>query len=1075
MAIKKGKQFRTTGLMLIACLSIADLINAQIKAPQITPLSPNAASLWKYAELPVNLYTGVPAISIPIYEIKTGSLTVPVSLTYHAGGIRYEEQASWVGLGWILNAGGVITRNVKGLADEKNEGLLNSITPINFSASSCDYTYFQNALDKHYDVQPDEFSYIVPGRTGRFVFKQGVQQPITIPYAPIKLGYTASGGFSNLSITDEGGTIYRFNESETTIGGSGAFVEDNYPSAWLMTQMQSPDLSRAINFSYVAGASAVQKSSKTDYIRVIDDVGGSAHQNSICYPPPTPSIQAPVTSILNFSTTVKYLSQITFDNGKIEFIQSSTNRTDIASNQKMLEYIRIYSLYNGSYTLIKSYRFFYSYFKKLNNITLQDYKLKLDSVQVLGSDASVQERFSFQYQTTTFSGNLNNSNDVNAQDWWGFYNGKTGNTNLVPQQTINFLNGTTTQIQIGGADRSVDPVYMTEGVLKRITYPTGGYTEFEFETHQFNESGLKYAGGLRVKKITTLASANDLPMIRTFKYGPAGNGYGNRVFLNYMGYYVAEDKYFCTQSLSFPSNLKYTERIYNSVSSMQIDGFDGSPVVYPYVTEYRGTEVTNNGRTEYIYDNGTVTGDNIYLPYSPVANMFQRQSNHYLRGYLTSQRVYSTANNKVSEMSTSYQTLHFIDTLAGQLIDKRFYHALEVPPGCWQDGSVYQYSYAVYPVRSGAVRPLKTIETIYDPNDPGRYVINESNYVYDANYIVPTEVNKIVRKLQTGYEEQITDYSKYPFSYSFTGAPSGTEAQGIKLLQDKNISTALIEKYTVRKYKDPTVWQTEIIGGTITTYKSDRVFPDKIWEIETTTPITSASFGTGSSIVSNAFSKNAAYKEKLSFNGYDPFGNVSQFNKMYDAANAYIWDYNNLSTVAEVLNADSNNIAYTSFEAQNPGKWTFSGTPSADATAPTGKRAYVLNGSNNITKTGLSSGTTYTVSYWIKTTSPLTITGTQGAAVAGRTLGLWKHYEHKITGVTSLTITGSVAIDELRLHPAGALMTTYTHEPLIGLSSTCDPVNRITYFEYDVAGRLRIVRDQDRNVIKTHAYKYKTP
>jgi hypothetical protein len=84
---------------------------------RIIPPSPNAASLGIFGEIPVSLYTGVPSISIPIYTIKSGDITVSLSLDYHASGIKVAQESSWVGLGWALNAGGVITRNVCGYDD----------------------------------------------------------------------------------------------------------------------------------------------------------------------------------------------------------------------------------------------------------------------------------------------------------------------------------------------------------------------------------------------------------------------------------------------------------------------------------------------------------------------------------------------------------------------------------------------------------------------------------------------------------------------------------------------------------------------------------------------------------------------------------------------------------------------------------------------------------------------------------------------------------------------------------------------------------------------------------------------
>ena len=80
--------------------------------------SPTAASLGKYGDFPVSYNTGLPQISIPIYTVKAGSLSLPISLSYHASGLKVQEEASWVGAGWSLNAGGMITRTVVGAADD---------------------------------------------------------------------------------------------------------------------------------------------------------------------------------------------------------------------------------------------------------------------------------------------------------------------------------------------------------------------------------------------------------------------------------------------------------------------------------------------------------------------------------------------------------------------------------------------------------------------------------------------------------------------------------------------------------------------------------------------------------------------------------------------------------------------------------------------------------------------------------------------------------------------------------------------------------------------------------------------
>jgi YD repeat-containing protein len=140
--------------------------------------------------------------------------------------------------------------------------------------------------------------------------------------------------------------------------------------------------------------------------------------------------------------------------------------------------------------------------------------------------------------------------------------------------------------------------------------------------------------------------------------------------------------------------------------------------------------------------------------------------------------------------------------------------------------------------------------------------------------------------------------------------------------------------------------------------------------------------------------------------------------------------------------------------------------------SPTGTKYYTFTGTT-LQKTGLNSGDTYIVSYWSSTGSNYTVTGTISSTKTGATIGGWTYVEHEITGASSVSVSGTGSIDELRLYPKGALMTTYTYLPLAGVTSQCDAGNHITYYEYDSLGRLTQVKDEKRKILKTLDYRYK--
>src|SRR5688572_23554946 len=165
--MKSGRSAIVIGLLVVTCFSngVAQSYIDRM-TPKPVPASPNAASLGKFGDYKVSHFTGIPDISIPIYEVKSGNLTVPITLSYHASGIKPTDIASWVGAGWALSAGGQITQGIRGKND--NEHFLRN--PLILNPTACaNYYYMKEVARLTYDTDPDVFSYSYPGGRGKFL------------------------------------------------------------------------------------------------------------------------------------------------------------------------------------------------------------------------------------------------------------------------------------------------------------------------------------------------------------------------------------------------------------------------------------------------------------------------------------------------------------------------------------------------------------------------------------------------------------------------------------------------------------------------------------------------------------------------------------------------------------------------------------------------------------------------------------------------------------------------------------------------------------------------------------------
>ncbi len=108
----RSRSMRITSVLLILLL-LVDIFNPLALAQSIGPgqadnsvYSPTGSSEM------VDLFTGDFNYSIPVMDVDG----YPISLSYN-GDVKMDQDASWVGLGWSLNAGN-LSRHVRGLPDD---------------------------------------------------------------------------------------------------------------------------------------------------------------------------------------------------------------------------------------------------------------------------------------------------------------------------------------------------------------------------------------------------------------------------------------------------------------------------------------------------------------------------------------------------------------------------------------------------------------------------------------------------------------------------------------------------------------------------------------------------------------------------------------------------------------------------------------------------------------------------------------------------------------------------------------------------------------------------------------------
>jgi hypothetical protein len=359
----------------------------------------------------------------------------------------------------------------------------------------------------------------------------------------------------------------------------------------------------------------------------------------------------------------------------------------------------------------------------------------------------------------------------------------------------------------------------------------------------------------------------------------------------------------------------------------------------------------------------------------------------------------------------------------------------------------------IYDMVTGRAELYETDERIFSTADPLQKLETATKYYYNlVNYQV---------------SEIITTESNSNETYKHIGYTSDYSGGTIDALKQNNILTLPIETYTGFINTLYSNYKLHETVTEFTTLANGNIQPSRVIEQRFNQPQTSFTFYQGQNNVNNP-----TYKETQAFT-YDAAGNLIGVRDEGNHVVSNIYDYSDKYIIASVINADPNldRCAYTSFETNGLGGWALTGSANYNSTKSiTGTQSFNLSSGTSLKASNLNTGKPYKLSFWA-TSSGVTVSGNATLINAAPATNGFTYYEYDIAqGTATITVSGTSIVDELRLYPKAARMRTTTYDPLIGKTSECDENNRITYYEYDELGRLRLTKDEGRNIIKMYEY-----
>lgn len=822
----------------------------------LIPSSPAASSLAQAGDMPINLYEGRPEITVPLYSIKTRTLSSNISLKYIGGnGIKVQAISGPAGLGWALSAGGVITRTVRGLPDEHAEYgyCMTNKAGIQADLSSSTFRNSLNDLVENNDLEPDVFN---SSFGGRIVFNYAKQPMFTNDQGYIikKNGLFSSD--STWEIVDTKGIRYLFgkstNEREHTISSvNGISEEQHFISSWYLSEIISPD-GEVFKFSYVRG-----DISFTSYVSESKII---THYTQLRSNNVNVQVWDPV-----------YLQQISSPNAKLTF--TYRDRWD-NPGQKSIEKIVVI---NASGGINSAFRFRTGYFSDGGSNLYA--RPKLLAVEQLDT---TQQKYIKIAGFNYFEQELLPDKNSPQYDHWGYYNNNTTGKRFVSD----------------GAIRSADLNKCKAGVLTSIDWPNGGRTEYDYELNTYRKYNIDRQGaGLRVKKIRQIDGGNAIES--SYSYLNADNTSSGllQTRFNPDSGYVSKSTY----SYSFNAGGSIIDasgaiEVENNLPIFQLFDINGVGVGYSRI---QVTHPDSSRDVQLFQDYNEFPNqelgvflaskmhysENITSSYSPalygIFNFYSPAIQQ--RGLLKERQLFNKAGVILQKSIYKYKSSDKATAPVVRGVQKRLYNSY-TPEG----GSEAYNSFVGAVYQEYVTTPQLLSEEIYTYSQGSqtlaikKFTRNE----YKSNY--PYLLSKTTESSSDG-DSLILTYT-YPYEVRNTNQ-SGDVATFMTSL---NMVERLETVSRIKRAGVETVTNAELrlfsSSGTVAR-------PSKINQLETIVPISNyQSMGTGMTIDSRS-------KPNVSFDLYAPSGELLQYHEGNSMPKALIWGCRHQLVVAEVIGA----------------------------------------------------------------------------------------------------------------------------------------------------------------------------